>query len=160
MENKKYIPRVADEEIKFRLQAKGAVQILGPKFCDKATAAEQFAKTVIKMKDPDYRDAYVTTAKFKPSNLSKGDNPVLIDEWQIVPSVYDAVRTSRDDRNTNGLYILTGSNSIELGEDQHSGTGRITKFYMYPMSLYEAKEANDSLKDIFDGRFPEGAVSD
>lgn len=114
------------------------------------------------MKDPDYRDAYVTTAKFKPSDLSKGDNPVLIDERQIVPSVYDAVRTSCDDRNTNGLYILTGSNSIELGEDQHSGTGRITKFYMYPMSLYEAKEANDhlSLKDIFDGRFPEGAVSD
>ena len=160
--NKEYLTRVADSEIEFLLEAKGAVQILGPKFCGKTTTAEKFAKTVIKMKDPDYRDGYVYTAKTKPSNLLKGENPVLIDEWQIVPSIYDAVRTSCDDRNENGLYLLTGSNNIELGEDQHSGTGRITKFYMYPMSLYESKESNGSisLKDVFDGKFNEGAISD
>lgn len=161
MGNNIYFKRIADAEIAFILEAKGAVQILGPKFCGKTTTAKQFAKTVIKMKDPDYKDEYIAIAKTKPSNLLKGENPVLIDEWQIVPSIYDAVRTSCDDRNENGLYILTGSNSIKLGDEQHSGTGRISKFNMYPLSLYESKESNGSisLKDVFDGNFNEGAIS-
>jgi len=161
MSDKKYFKRIADSEIEFRLMAKGAVQILGPKFCGKTTTAEQFAKTVIKMNDPDYKEAYVSTAKIKPSNLLKGETPVLIDEWQIVPSLYDAVRTSCDDRNETGLYILTGSINIELGNDQHSGTGRISKFNMYPMSLYESFESNGtiSLKEVFDNKFKEGSIS-
>lgn len=162
MGRKDYWPRIADQELDFLLQAKGAVQILGPKYCGKTTTAEKFAKTVIKMKDPDYSEGYIMTAKIKPSNLLKGENPVLIDEWQVVPSLYDAVRTSCDDRNETGLYILTGSNQISLNRNQHSGTGRITKFNMYPMSLYESRESNGSIsiKDVFDGKFNDGARSD
>ena len=159
---KSYMPRLADKDIEFRLRAKGAVQILGPKFCGKTTTAERFAKTVIKMKDPDLRRGYVATARTKPSNLLKGEIPVLIDEWQIVPEIYDAVRTSCDTRSENGLYILTGSNSVEMGEEQHTGTGRITKYFMYPMSLFESRESNGSIsiRDVFDGNFNDGAKSD
>jgi len=156
-----YYKRIADSELKFRLSVKGAVLILGPKYCGKTTTASKFAKTIIKMKDPDLGPAYLETAKTKPSNLLIGDNPLLIDEWQISLNIYDAVRTSCDDRNIPGLYILTGSNSFALEKDQHTGTGRINRYIMYPMSLFESQESNGliSLKDVFDGKFLEGAKS-
>ena len=103
------------------------------------------------MQDPDMRDAYIHTAQIKPSNLLLGENPRLIDEWQIAPNLWDAVRVSVDKRNESGLYILTGSNSIDKTDIMHTGTGRIDTLQMYPMSLYESGESNGSisLSDLF-----------
>ena len=140
-----YIKRICDDELELKLEAFGAVHIVGPKWCGKTTTAKQFAKSFIEMQDPDKRDMYIQTAKVKPSNLLVGENPRLIDEWQIAPNLWDAVRVSVDRRNEDGLYILTGSNSIDKTEIMHTGTGRIDTFVMYPMSLYESQESNGTI---------------
>lgn len=146
-----YMKRVCDDELELKLEAFGAVHITGPKWCGKTTTAKQFSKSYIEMQDPDKRDMYIQTAKVKPSNLLVGENPRLIDEWQIAPNIWDAVRVSVDRRGEDGLYILTGSNSIDKTEIMHTGTGRIDSLIMYPMSLYESKESNGtvSLLDLF-----------
>ena len=146
-----YIKRVCDSELELKLEAFGAVHIVGPKCCGKTTTAKQYAKSYIEMQDPDKRDMYMETAKIKPSNLLIGENPRLIDEWQIAPNLWDAVRVSVDRRNEDGLYILTGSNSIDKTEIMHTGTGRIDTLSMYPMSLYESGESNGkvSLTELF-----------
>ena len=160
----KYIPRICDKELALTLEAFGAVQIVGPKWCGKTTTAKQFAKSFIEMQDPDKRDMYLETAKIKPSNLLIGENPRLIDEWQVAPNLWDAVRVSVDRRDEDGLYILTGSNSIEKTAIMHTGTGRIDSLIMYPMSLYESGESNGSvsLSDLFKTRkiTSEGCISD
>jgi hypothetical protein len=156
-----YMPRVCDEELALKLEAFGAVHIAGPKWCGKTTTAKQFAKSFIEMQDPDKRDMYLETAKIKPSNLLAGANPRLIDEWQIAPNLWDAVRVSIDRRGEEGLYILTGSNSIAKTEIMHTGTGRIDTLTMYPMSLFESGESNGivSLKELFrTGKMPEGEI--
>ena len=140
-----YIKRICDDELDLKLEAFGAVHIVGPKWCGKTTTAKQFAKSFIEMQDPDKRDMYIQTAKVKPSNLLVGENPRLIDEWQIAPNLWDAVRVSVDRRNEDGLYILTGSNSIDKTEIMHTGTGRIDTLVMYPMSLYESQESNGTI---------------
>lgn len=140
-----YIKRICDDELELKLEAFGAVHIVGPKWCGKTTTAKQFAKSFIEMQDPDKRDMYIQTAKIKPSNLLVGENPRLIDEWQIAPNLWDAVRVSVDRRNEDGLYILTGSNSIDKTEIMHTGTGRIDTLVMYPMSLYESQESNGTV---------------
>lgn len=142
---KEYIKRVCDEDLEAKLEAFGAVHIVGPKWCGKTTTAKQYAKSYIEMQDPDKRDMYIETAKVMPSNLLKGENPRLIDEWQICPNLWDAVRVSVDKRNEEGLYILTGSNSIDKKDIMHTGTGRIDTLKMYPMSLYETGESNGSV---------------
>ena len=146
-----YKKRVCDSELELKLEAFGAVHIFGPKWCGKTTTAKQYAKSYIEMQDPDKRDMYMETAKIKPSNLLIGENPRLIDEWQIAPNLWDAVRVSVDRRNEDGLYILTGSNSIDKTEIMHTGTGRIDTLSMYPMSLYESGESNGkvSLTELF-----------
>ncbi len=146
-----YIKRICDDELELKLEAFGAVHIVGPKWCGKTTTAKQFAKSYIEMQDPDKRDMYIQTAKIKPSNLLVGENPRLIDEWQIAPNLWDAVRVSVDRRGEDGLYILTGSNSIDKSEIMHTGTGRIDTLVMYPMSLYESGESNGtvSLSKLF-----------
>ncbi len=151
MASKEYIKRICDSELQLKLDAFGAVHIVGPKWCGKTTTAKQFAKSYIELQDPDKRDMYLETAKIKPSNLLVGDNPRLIDEWQIAPNLWDAVRVSVDRRNEDGLYILTGSNSIDKSEIMHTGTGRIDTLDMYPMSLYETGESNGkvSLIELF-----------
>ncbi len=146
-----YIKRICDSELQDKLDAFGAVHITGPKWCGKTTTAKQFAKSYIEMQDPDMRDSYVQTARIKPSNLLVGENPRLIDEWQIAPNIWDAVRVSVDRRDEPGLYILTGSNSIDKSTIMHTGTGRIDTLQMYPMSLYESGESNGeiSLSELF-----------
>ena len=146
-----YMKRICDKELSMKLDALGAVHIVGPKWCGKTTTAKQFAKSYIELQDPDKRSMYLETAKIKPSNLLLGENPRLIDEWQIAPNIWDAVRVSVDKRNEDGLYILTGSNSIDKSNIMHTGTGRIDTLPMYPMSLYESKESNGqiSLIDLF-----------
>lgn len=142
---RQYINRICDDELELKLEAFGAVHIVGPKWCGKTTTAKQFAKSYIEMQDPDKRDMYIQTAKIQPSNLLVGENPRLIDEWQIAPNLWDAVRVSVDRRNEDGLYILTGSNSIDKTEIMHTGTGRIDTLVMYPMSLYESGESNGTI---------------
>ena len=148
-----YLPRIADEELRLRLEAFGAVQIKGPKWCGKTTTAEMQAKSIIKMQNPDTRDGYLATARTKPSLLLKGETPRLIDEWQVAPVLWDAVRNEVDERRLKGQFILTGSTVVddEHSEIMHSGTGRISQMAMYPMSLFESKESNGSvsLSELF-----------
>jgi len=146
-----YMPRIVDKLLEERLNAVGAVLIAGPKWCGKTTTAEQQAKSVLKLQDPDKTKGYLATAEVKPSLLLKGDNPRLIDEWQMAPSLWDAVRNAVDERGEEGLFILTGSTTINESEIMHSGTGRISRMVMYPMSLYESGESNGkiSLKALF-----------
>lgn len=149
---KEYLKRIVDEELELRLEAFGATLIVGPKWCGKTTTAGEQAKSTLKMQDPDMRDGYLATAKAKPSLLLKGDNPRLIDEWQEAPVLWDAVRTAVDERQEEGLFILTGSTSVDDKQIHHTGTGRISRLKMYTMSLYESRESNGkiSLKDLFD----------
>ena len=104
------------------------------------------------MQDPDKREAYLATARTKPSILLKGETPRLIDEWQVAPVLWDAVRNAVDERRERGQFILTGSTVIEDSEIMHIGTGRISRMSMYPMSLYESLESNGkiSLSELFD----------
>ena len=147
-----YLPRIVDDELSLRLEAFGATLIVGPKWCGKTTTGEQKAKSILRMQDPDRRDGYLATAAAKPSLLLKGANPRLIDEWQVAPVLWDAVRTDVDQRQEEGLFILTGSTSVDSSKIMHSGTGRISRMKMYPMSLFESKESNGeiSLKALFD----------
>ena len=147
----KYLKRIADDQLRLRLEAFGAVQIKGPKWCGKTTTAEMQAKSVIKMQDPDTREGYLAAARTKPSLLLKGETPRLIDEWQVAPVLWDAVRNAVDERRLKGQFILTGSTVIDNDEIMHTGTGRISKMSMYPMSLYESKESNGeiSLRELF-----------
>lgn len=148
----KYLSRIADRTLDLRLEAFGAVQIAGPKWCGKTTTAERRAASVIKMQDPDRRDGYLATARTKPSLLLKGAVPRLIDEWQVAPVIWDAVRHAVDERRAKGQFILTGSTVIDDGEIMHTGTGRISRMAMYPMSLFESLESNGSvsLRGMFD----------
>lgn len=149
-----YLKRIADGQLTLRLEAFGAVQIMGPKWCGKTTTAEMQAKSVIKMQNPDTRESYLETARIKPSLLLKGETPRLIDEWQVAPVLWDAVRHAVDERRSKGQFILTGSTVIDDEEIMHTGTGRISKMSMYPMSLYESKESNGkiSLRTLFDNK--------
>lgn len=140
-----YMPRAVDRELDMRLQAFGATLIVGPKWCGKTTTGEQRAKSVLRMQDPDRRDSYLATAAAKPSLLLKGENPRLIDEWQMAPVLWDAVRTAVDQRGEEGLFILTGSTSVDRSKIMHSGTGRISRMKMYPMSLFESGESTGSV---------------
>ena len=147
-----YLRRTADALLAEWLEAFGAILIEGPKWCGKTTTAEQVAKSVIKLQDPDMRDEYLATAAAKPSLLLIGDNPRLIDEWQDAPVLWDSVRTRVDNSQEQGLFILTGSNTVDKKKIRHTGTGRIAKMDMLPMSLWESKESNGriSLRELFD----------
>ncbi|MCI7041582.1 MAG: DUF4143 domain-containing protein [Lachnospiraceae bacterium] len=149
---KEYLNRIVDEELELRIEAFGATLIVGPKWCGKTTTAEEKANSVLKMQDPDMREGYLATARTKPSLLLKGANPRLIDEWQEAPVLWDAIRTAVDDRQEEGLFILTGSTSVDDRQIHHTGTGRISRLKMSTMSLYESKESNGqiSLKELFD----------
>ena len=147
-----YLLRIVDGIIEERLNAVGAVLIAGPKWCGKTTTAEQQAKSVLKLQDPDKAKGYLATAEVKPSLLLNGDTPRLIDEWQMAPSLWDAVRNAVDERGKEGQFILTGSITVDESTIMHSGTGRISRMVMYPMSLFESMESNGeiSLRALFE----------
>lgn len=135
-----------------RLETFGAVLIEGPKWTGKTTTAEQQAKSVIKLQDPDKAEEYLTTAATKPSLLLKGEQPKLIDEWQDAPMIWDAVRTAVDNTGGKpGQFILTGSNTVDKTKIRHTGTGRITRMKIYPMSLWESLESSGevSIQELF-----------
>ena len=140
-----YRLRLQDDELAFRLECSGAVLIEGPKWCGKTSLAEHQVKSIIRMQDPDKRQGYLQTAATKPSLLLDGDNPRLIDEWQEAPVLWDAVRVSVDARGETGLYILTGSNSVDKSQINHSGTGRIARMRLETMSLFETGESNGTV---------------
>ncbi len=146
-----YRKRMVDDQLKEELEAFGAVVIVGPKWCGKTTTAKEFSKSIIYMQDPKKRETYIEMAQLNPSNLLKGENPRLIDEWQIIPQLWDAVRFEIDIRNEKGLYILTGSTAINENSIIHSGAGRITRMRMRTMSLYESGDSTGevSLYDLF-----------
>ena len=148
----KYLSRVADKMLQERLETFGAVLIEGPKWTGKTTTAEQQAKSVIKLQDPDKAEEYLTTAATKPSLLLKGEQPKLIDEWQDAPMIWDAVRTAVDNTGGKpGQFILTGSNTVDKTKIRHTGTGRITRMKIYPMSLWESLESSGevSIQELF-----------
>lgn len=155
-----YLPRLADDLLEFRLRAKGAVLVEGAKWCGKTTTARKAAQSTISMDQPDSARQYRQLAETAPSLLLEGATPRLIDEWQVAPSLWNAVRFEVDQRGTVGQFILTGSAvPIELGPHTHSGIGRISRLKMRPMSLYESKESSGdiSLSALFEGEFQAGA---
>jgi len=152
----KYRNRIADRVLVNKLEAKGAVLIEGPKWCGKTTTATQVSGSVIFMQDPAKRDQYRKMAEINPSLLLEGDTPRLIDEWQLAPQLWDAVRFEVDRRDTFNQFILTGSSVPVLDwSTSHTGTGRISRMIMRPMSLFESGESNGtiSLESLFDKEF-------
>lgn len=145
-----YYPRIIDEEIEEYLDDMGAILIVGPKWCGKTTSAKQHSNSMLKL-ESNRKEYYYNVAEFNPDKLLDGQKPRLIDEWQVIPIIWDIVRNSVDDLQTMGNYILTGSTVVNEEEIEHSGAGRIHRMLMMPMSLYESKESNGliSLKDLF-----------
>lgn len=151
---KKYIPRIADDIIKNKLEYMGAVVIEGPKWCGKSTTAKQLCKSVIEFQDPDKKVQYDNISSTKPSLFLEGEKPRLFDEWQMYPVVWDSIRVDVDHTGIKGSYILTGSAKPLEDKVMHTGTGRITKVLMRTMSLYESGESDGrvSLTDIINGK--------
>ena len=149
---KEYIPRYVDRQLEETLEYIGATLIVGPKWCGKTTTAKQFANSEIQLQNPQKTEAYLKLADTDPLILLEGENPRLIDEWQMAPKLWDAVRYSVDERNEYGLYILTGSTMVDNSKIMHSGAGRITRLLMRPMSLYESGDSTGeiSIMDLFD----------
>ena len=159
---RKYLPRIADTILSDRLNSKGAVLIEGPKWCGKTTTAKHIAGSVIEMDRPDMAKQYREMAELNPGALLQGEVPHLIDEWQLAPNIWNAVRYEVDQRDEFGQFILTGSSvPARLDPSSHTGTGRIVRMKMRPMSLYESGESSGqvSLKELFEGKEPEGTDS-
>ena len=149
---KEYYQRVSDKVLLDHLESKGAVLIEGAKWCGKTTSAKHIAKSVIEMDRPDMTEQYQQMARINPSNLLEGEVPHLIDEWQIATNIWNAVRYEVDQRGEFGQFILTGSSvPAALDESMHTGTGRIVRMQMRPMSLFESKDSTGqvSLMDLF-----------
>ena len=152
---KEYYQRVSDKVLMDHLESKGAVLIEGAKWCGKTTSAKHIAKSVIEMDRPDMTEQYQQMARIKPSNLLEGEVPHLIDEWQIATNIWNAVRYEVDRRGEFGQFILTGSSvPADLDDTMHTGTGRIVRMRMRPMSLFESRDSSGqvSLMDLFDGK--------
>lgn len=149
-----YRPRIADRLLERKLKGKGAVLIEGAKWCGKTTTAEQQAKSIVYMSESGKIEQNLQLAALNPKLLLKGENPRLIDEWQIAPQLWDSIRFEADHRHQVGLFILTGSSvPPDMSKIIHSGTGRFAWLKMRPMSLWESGESSGdvSLASIFDG---------
>ena len=149
-----YKKRIADDVLIRKLKGKGAVLIEGPKWCGKTTTAEQIAKSVLYMANPESKEQNLMMADINPSLLLDGDVPRLIDEWQIAPKIWDAVRFEVDHRKDEGQFILTGSAvPVDKSLMTHTGTGRFSFLLMRPMTLFESLDSNGtvSIQDLFKG---------
>jgi len=157
---KEYMPRVSDKLLLEHLESKGAVLVEGAKWCGKTTSAKHLSKSAIEMDRPDMTEQYQRMAKLRPSALLDGEVPHLIDEWQLAPALWNAVRYEVDQRDDFGQFILTGSSvPAKLDESMHTGTGRIARMKMRPMSLFESGDSNGqvSLGAMFEGSDVEGS---
>ena len=151
---KQYWKRIADQILADKLDAMGAVLIEGPKYCGKTTLAAQQAKSILYMSDPVTREQNLAMAKTNIKQLLQGETPRLIDEWQIAPQFWDAVRNEVDRRDDDGQFMLTGSAVPPKPKDEseeifHSGTGRISHLKLRTMSLWES---GDSTGDVSLGK--------
>ena len=149
-----YLPRVVDSEISELMEIMGAVLIEGCKWCGKSTTGSHHAKSIIEFQNPDRKQEYDEIKNTKPSLFLNGDKPRMFDEWQMYPVVWDSIRTDVDHSNKKGQYILTGSAKPSEGEIMHTGTGRISRVLMRPMSLFESGESTGevSFDDIINGK--------
>lgn len=156
---KEYRKRIADDILARKLEGKGAVLIEGPKWCGKTTTAEQIAASILYMDDPEKKEQNISMSELNPKRLLKGETPRLIDEWQLAPKLWDAIRFEVDHRRELGQFLLTGSAvPVDTKEITHSGTGRFTWLTMRPMSLYESGDSTGdvSLKDLFENNTVDG----
>ena len=152
---KEYLDRVSDKLLMKHLASKGAVLIEGAKWCGKTTSAKHVAKSYIELDRPDRTEQYQQMARINPSGLLTGDTPRLLDEWQITPNLWNAVRYEVDQRDEFGQFVLTGSAVPPvMDESTHTGTGRIVRMRMRPMTLFESKDSSGqvSLRDLFEGK--------
>ena len=144
----KYKPRIIDTLLKKKLQAKGAVLIEGPKWCGKTTTAANFSATKVMLAKPNEKENFRNLLEIDSDTALSGDAPMLIDEWQTVPKLWDAVRYAVDERQKMGQFILTGSavpNKEAESQREHSGTGRFAWLTMRPMSLWESGESSGAI---------------
>lgn len=152
---KNYRPRIADKLLSRRLRSTGAVLIQGPKWCGKTTTAEQYAGSIVYMDDSDSMEQNIELASLSPKKLLEGKTPRLIDEWQLAPKLWDAVRFEVDHRGGVGHFILTGS-AVPVSTDRisHTGTGRFSWLTMRTMSLFESGESvgEVSIGSLFDNQ--------
>ena len=147
-EMKNYKRRILDSLLEKKLQAKGAVLIEGPKWCGKTTTAEEIAASKIMLAKPDIKDHFKSLLEIDSDAALAGETPMLIDEWQTVPKLWDAVRYTVDHRHAMGQFILTGSAVPDKDaekEREHSGTGRFAWLTMRPMTLFESGESNGTV---------------
>jgi predicted AAA+ superfamily ATPase len=157
-----YKPRIADRLLARKLAGKGAVLVEGAKWCGKTTTAEQIAKSVVYMTESGKTAQNIQLARLNPQLLLRGENPRLIDEWQVAPQLWDSIRFEADHNENLGLFILTGSSvPADMSSVIHSGTGRFGWLRMRTMSLWESGESSGeiSLKDLFDGKQNLGGIS-
>ncbi len=160
---REYKSRIADEILQKKLKGKGAVLIQGPKWCGKTTTAEQIAGSILYMANPEDKKQNLTLADISPSLLLKGEVPRLIDEWQLAPKLWDAIRFEIDHRQEEGQFILIGSAvPANMDDVTHSGTGRFSWLTMRPMSLFESGESNGgvSLDSLFTKSDTISAIND
>lgn len=158
-----YRPRIADKLLERKLKGKGAVLIEGAKWCGKTTTAEQLCKSVLYMSDPENREQNTQLASINPGLLLRGDKPRLIDEWQVAPKLWDAVRFESDHSHDLGLFVLTGSSvPPDMSDVIHSGTGRFGWLKMRTMSLWESGDSTGdvSLSRLFSGATDVSGVSE
>lgn len=157
MENLQYRNRLIDDKIDLHLRAFGAVCIEGPKWCGKTWTSEHHASSEIKLQDPTGNYQNRRMAELSPMTVLQGEQPRLVDEWQDVPQIWDAVRSAVDMTGKKGQYILTGSATPRHKGVMHSGAGRIARIHMRTMSLYEAGYSSGeiSLRDICEGMAPD-----
>ena len=149
-----YLPRIVDKEINELMEIMGAVLIEGCKWCGKSTTGFYHAKSVIEFQNPDKKQEYERIRNTKPSLFLDGEKPRMLDEWQVYPVIWDSIRTDVDHSGKKGQYILTGSARPSEGETMHTGTGRISRVLMRPMSLYESGESTGEVSfiDIIEGK--------
>ena len=154
MDNRNYKKRIIDTTLKEYLEIFGALLIEGPKWCGKTWTGRNVSKSELLLADPNNNFNNKQLALNSPDMVLNGDNPRLIDEWQEVPSLWDAVRGRVDINPKKGQFILTGSSAVNKNKYIHSGTGRIAHLRMRPMSLYESGKSEGvvSLQDICLGK--------
>ncbi len=150
----KYVPRIVDKEIEELMEIMGAILIEGCKWCGKSTTGAYHSKSIIEFQNPDKKQEYDEIKNTKPSLFLVGEKPRLLDEWQMYPVVWDSIRMDVDHSRLKGQYILTGSAKPDDGVTMHTGTGRISRVLMRPMSLYESGESTGevSFNDILNGK--------
>lgn len=154
-----YLPRLIDKDIEESLHSIGATYIVGPKWCGKTTTAKEHSKSIIDLSKPIEFEKISQLIKTMPDIIFEKDKPLLIDEWQEIPQLWDYVRNYCDNNQSIGDFLLTGSTSKKV-KTLHSGTGRITKLMMYPMSLFESNDSNGtfSISELFSGKIKDDYI--